>query len=173
MWQLSLLNYIARISAYICLLFQDQMINDLHEMLFYSTHAMLSDAITFTSYDMTPSILSLYTLLYEYLYAMLLFQDQTICYDGTSSMHMLFYRNKYATWMKWLHEWNDFTIWHDYLFLLCTCFFFRNQYATWMICLSHMTLLETEFRIVTLFHQAKMQNVKYFPTRCNCVRPSL
>ena len=65
-----------------------------------------------------------------------------------------FSRNKYATWMKWLHEWNDylfllctcffpgmnmlhewndFPIWHDYLFLLCTCFFSRNQHTTWMI----------------------------------------
>ena len=139
--------------------------------LFNTCHAFRCYHFHFLWHDSIYPIL--YTLLYEYLYAMLLFQDQTICYDGTSSMHMLFYRNKYATWMKWLHEWNDFTIWHDYLFLLCTCFFFRNQYATWMICLSHMTLLETEFRIVTLFHQAKMQNVKYFPTRCNCVRPSL
>ena len=47
-----------KISPYISLLFQDQMIYDLHEILFYSTHDMLSDAITFTSYDMTPSILS-------------------------------------------------------------------------------------------------------------------
>ena len=71
------------------------MIYDLHEMLFYSTHDMLSDAITFTSYDMTPSILS--KPIYEYLYAMLLFQDQMICYDGTSLCACLFPRNKYAT----------------------------------------------------------------------------
>ena len=66
------------------------MIYDLHEILFYSTHDMLSDAITFTSYDMTPSILS-YIHYMNILYAMLLFQDRMICYDGTSSMHMLFF----------------------------------------------------------------------------------
>ena len=67
------------------------MIYDLHEMLFYSTHDMLSDAITFTSYDMTPSILSCIHYM-NILYAMLLFQDRMICYDGTSSMHMLFFQ---------------------------------------------------------------------------------
>ena len=40
-----------------------------------------------------------------------------------------------------LHEWNDFPIWHDYLFLLCTRFFSRNKHVTWMKWLSYMTWL--------------------------------
>ena len=102
MWQLSLLNYIARISPYICLLFQDQMINDLHEMLFYSTHAMLSDAITFTSYDMTPSILS-----YIHYYmniCMPCFSFRT----KRSVMMGLLLCICFFTGINMLHEWNDY-----------------------------------------------------------------
>ena len=131
-----------RISPYICLLFQDQMIYDLHEMLFYSTHDMLSDAITFTSYDMTPSILSYIRTLYEYFvchaslsgpndllwwdffYAHAFFPGTNMPHEWNDYMnemtsisffygHAFFSRNQHATWMKWLPIWHDYITFHS------------------------------------------------------------
>ena len=70
-----------------------------------------------------------------------------VCHASLSGSNVLlwwdfFYAHAFFPGINMLvHEWNDFPIWHDYLFLLCTCFFSRNKYATWVKWLSYMTWL--------------------------------
>ena len=140
------------------------MIYDLHEMLFYSTHDMLSDAITFTSYDMTPSILSypIYIIWIFVCHASLSGLNDLLWWNF--SMYMLFSRNKYSTWIKWLPwmKWRSYMIWLS--LFLCTWFFSRNQHATWMIWIYYM-MIWTHFSSMYIhasFSETNMLNEWYY-----------
>ena len=127
--------------------------------LFNTWHAFRCYHFHFLWHD---SIYPILYILYEYLYAMLLFQDRTICYDGTSlctcffpGINILHEWNDYHEWndiptiwydylffyahdsfpgTNMLHEWFEFTIWwYEHISPLCTCFFFRNKHAKWMV----------------------------------------
>ena len=117
--------------------------------LFNTWHAFRCYHFHFLWHD---SIYPILYILYEYLYAMLLFQDRTICYDGTSLCTCFFSRNKYSTWMKWL-PWMK---WHSYYMIwlslfLCTWFFSRNQHATWMIWIYYIWWYEHISPLCTCF----------------------
>ena len=99
----------------------------------FSIHHMTCFPMLSLSLPMTWLHLSYPVYIIWILYAMLLFQDRMICYDVTSSMHMLFFQEQtcYNDDMTFLY--NIATI-----FFYAHAFFSRNKYATWMIWVYYM-----------------------------------
>ena len=76
------------------------------------------------------------------------------------SMHMLFSRNKYSTWIKWLPwmKWCFYMIWLS--LFLCTWFFFRNQHATWIIWLYCVQLWYEHLSLLHFFPKKILKSIK-------------
>ena len=122
MWQLSLLNYIGFPPTY-AFFFRTKL--SMIYMKCFSIQHMTCFPMLSLSLPMTWLHLS-YPIYIIWIFCMPCFSFR-ICYDGTSSMHMLFFQeqichmNEMTTLMKWLHEWNDYmnemTTWMKWLYL--------------------------------------------------------